>query len=90
MLTGSMAMNYYAEPRMTRDIDLVIALCPEDAALDRQGIQSVDAHFPGRMKRLGIRRIPDRAEPVLAAEVVNAVHVRALPTGAQRRSSNPA
>lgn len=31
MLTGSMAMNYYAEPRMTRDIDLVIALRPEDA-----------------------------------------------------------
>jgi hypothetical protein len=26
MLTGSMAMNYYAQPRMTRDIDLVIAL----------------------------------------------------------------
>lgn len=23
MLTGSMAMNYYAQPRMTRDIDLV-------------------------------------------------------------------
>jgi len=31
MLTGSMAMNYYAEPRMTRDIDLVVALRPEDA-----------------------------------------------------------
>ena len=31
MLTGSIAMNYYAEPRMTRDIDLVIALCPEDS-----------------------------------------------------------
>lgn len=30
MLTGSMAMNYYAEPRMTRDIDLVIALEPQD------------------------------------------------------------
>ena len=29
MLTGSMAMNYYAQPRMTRDIDVVIA--PEDA-----------------------------------------------------------
>lgn len=28
MLTGSMAMNYYAVPRMTRDIDLVIALPP--------------------------------------------------------------
>ena len=26
MLTGSMAMNYYAQPRMTRDIDLVIKL----------------------------------------------------------------
>ncbi|MGB8353399.1 MAG: hypothetical protein WCD79_05890 [Chthoniobacteraceae bacterium] len=30
MLTGSMAMNYYAQPRMTRDIDLVIALRPQD------------------------------------------------------------
>jgi hypothetical protein len=30
MLTGSMAMNYYAQPRMTRDIDLVVALTPED------------------------------------------------------------
>ncbi len=28
MLTGSMAMNYYAQPRMTRDIDVVVALCP--------------------------------------------------------------
>lgn len=26
MLTGSMAMNYYAEPRMTRDIDLVVEI----------------------------------------------------------------
>ncbi|HEX4264315.1 MAG TPA: hypothetical protein VH597_08245 [Verrucomicrobiae bacterium] len=30
MLTGSIAMNYYAEPRMTRDIDLVVALQSED------------------------------------------------------------
>lgn len=30
MLTGSMAMNYYAEPRMTRDIDLVVALDSND------------------------------------------------------------
>ncbi len=30
MLTGSMAMNYYSQPRMTRDIDLVIALQPGD------------------------------------------------------------
>jgi hypothetical protein len=33
MLTGSMAMNYYAQPRMTRDIDVVVALRPADAAL---------------------------------------------------------
>lgn len=31
MLTGSMAMNLYAQPRMTRDIDLVVALKPGDA-----------------------------------------------------------
>ena len=31
MVTGSMAMNYYAQPRMTRDIDLVMALKDSDA-----------------------------------------------------------
>src|SRR5437667_6442179 len=30
MLTGSMAMNYYAQPRMTRDVDVVIAIGPDD------------------------------------------------------------
>lgn len=30
MLTGSMAMNYYAQPRMTRDIDIVVALATTD------------------------------------------------------------
>ena len=29
-LTGSMAMNYYAQPRMTRDIGVVIAITPDD------------------------------------------------------------
>ncbi len=33
MLTGSYAMAYYATPRMTRDLDLVVAL--EAAALDK-------------------------------------------------------
>ncbi len=32
MLTGSMAMNYYAQPRMTRDIDVVVELSLADAA----------------------------------------------------------
>lgn len=31
MLTGSMAMNYYAQPRMTRDIDVVVALSRGDS-----------------------------------------------------------
>jgi len=31
MVTGSMALNYYAVPRMTRDIDLVVELFPGDA-----------------------------------------------------------
>jgi len=31
MLTGSFALNYYSEPRMTRDIDIVVALDPKDA-----------------------------------------------------------
>src|SRR5436190_21073220 len=30
MLTGSMAMNYDAQPRMTRDIDVVIAIASDD------------------------------------------------------------
>lgn len=30
MLSGSVAMNYYAQPRMTRDIDMVIELHGED------------------------------------------------------------
>jgi hypothetical protein len=32
MLTGSMAMNYYAQPRMTRDIDVVVAISRDDVA----------------------------------------------------------
>lgn len=32
MLTGSMAMNYYAQPRMTRDIYLVVALTAAQAS----------------------------------------------------------
>lgn len=31
MLTGSVALNYYALPRMTRDIDIVVELGPDDA-----------------------------------------------------------
>ena len=44
MLTGSMAMNYYALPRMTRDIDIVVALAPTDASLIQQSF-SPDYHI---------------------------------------------
>jgi hypothetical protein len=32
MISGSIALNYYAQPRLTRDIDMVVALRHEDAA----------------------------------------------------------
>lgn len=54
MLTGSMAMNYYAQPRMTRDIDLVVelvaaqanslmALFAEDYYVDRRAVANAIA-----------------------------------------------
>ncbi len=42
MLTGSMAMNYYAQPRMTRDIDLVVAL---PATVARRFVLLFEADF---------------------------------------------
>jgi hypothetical protein len=33
MVSGSVALNYYAQPRLTRDIDIVVALRREDAEL---------------------------------------------------------
>ena len=48
MLTGSLAMAYYARPRMTRDIDLVLALDAKDVrtltgALDQTYYVDADA-----------------------------------------------
>ncbi len=47
MLTGSMAMAVYSIPRMTRDIDLVIECCPQDADVIAKLFESdcyVDRH----------------------------------------------
>ena len=33
MVSGSMAMNFYAQPRMTRDIDIVIMLTTVDVSM---------------------------------------------------------
>lgn len=45
MLTGSMAMNYYAEPRMTRAIDMVVAIEPSDVERIEAAFQS-DYYVP--------------------------------------------
>jgi hypothetical protein len=67
MLTGSMAMNYYAMPRMTRDIDLVIAL-PSAAVAD-----FVDALRPDYMI------VEEAVKAAVAREFMfNAIHEDAV------------
>lgn len=58
MLTGSVAMNYYAQPRMTRDIDLVVALAPEDGERVRQ-IFEPDYVRPGGRPGTGLEQRGD-------------------------------
>lgn len=55
MLTGSMAMNYYALPRMTRDIDIVIALASTDAPLIERSF-APDYHLSPTAVREAIAR----------------------------------
>ena len=52
MLTGSVALSYYAEPRMTRDVDLVAEL----AGLDPKSIVALFA--PDRRREF---ELADRA-----------------------------
>ena len=67
MLTGSMAMNYYAQPRMTRDIDVVVALQREDGErvvmlfspdyyVSREAVDSSIAH-QSQTERVSSQRI---------------------------------
>ena len=55
MVSGSMAVNYYAQPRMTRDIDLVVELkdndvenlihlFEEDCYIDAESVREAIAH----------------------------------------------
>ena len=55
MLTGSLAMSYYARPRMTRDIDLVVALDAE-AAGRLTGVLGTDFHADPEMIADGFRQ----------------------------------
>jgi len=47
MLTGSVAMNYHAQPRMTRDIDteVVVRLFEADYCIDRETVASAIARW---------------------------------------------
>jgi predicted nucleotidyltransferase len=55
MLTGSVAMNYYAQPRMTRDIDLVIALAGLEAE-SFAGLFASDYYVDSRAVAAAIKR----------------------------------
>ncbi len=67
MLTGSLALNCYAQPRMTRDIDLVVAFFLKDAARIEQ-VLGVDYYVSGDAARDAIRY----------QSSFNAIHQRSL------------
>ena len=67
MLSGSTAMSFYAQPRMTRDIDLVVDVTPEDA--DRfVALFGKDFYCDAE----AVRRA------VIERRVVNAIHLASL------------
>lgn len=45
MLTGSMAANVYAAPRMTRDLDLVVEIAPETLELLPEAFPATDYYL---------------------------------------------
>lgn len=55
MLTGSMALNLYAQPRMTRDIDMVLALLLKDVPR-LAGIFGVDYYFSPESAEEAVRQ----------------------------------
>jgi len=67
MLTGSQALNFYAQPRMTRDIDIVIELDPGDAQLISDVFES-DYYVP--------RELVKRA--IAARKLFNILHAGAI------------
>ena len=67
MLTGSVALNCYAQPRMTRDIDLVVAFQLEDVARIEEGMGQ-DYYVSAHAAR----------EAVLNRSCFNAIHQTTL------------
>lgn len=66
MLTGSMAMNYYATPRMTRDIDLVVALSAEDSVRIRSLFEP-DYYVPDNLE-----------QAIVSIGIFNLVHIESV------------
>jgi hypothetical protein len=64
MLTGSVAMSYYAEPRMTRDADIVIDLTP-DRADELVALFAQDFYIDEQAAR----------EAVTRGSIVNIIHM---------------
>lgn len=64
MLSGSMAMNYYAQPRMTRDLDIVVELRPGDEA---RLLALLDHDFEVDIEEL--------SEAIATERMFNAIHV---------------
>ena len=67
MLTGSVALNCYAQPRMTRDIDLVVAFFLKDAVRIEQ-VLGPDYYVSAEAAR----------DAVLHQSSFNAIHQRSL------------
>ena len=67
MLTGSMALNCYAQPRMTRDLDLVVAFYLKDAGRISEVLGS-DYYVSPEAAR----------EAVLSQSSFNAIHEQTL------------
>lgn len=88
MLTGSLAMNYYAEPRMTRDIDMVVALHPDDAARLRRLFEP-DYYVPPDLDRAiqqGLFNLV-HLESVVKVDMIMRKHAPFRQTEFGRRSS---
>lgn len=60
MVTGSVAATFYGEPRLTFDVDIVVALGPEDAARFESAFPTRDFYCPPRETILAELARPER------------------------------
>jgi len=73
MLTGSLAMSFYARPRMTRDIDLVIAL---EAAEAERLDGSADDPLAQEVRFLSATAALRQNDPLIAAQLIGDLNRR--------------